>query len=165
MPWLLYLVMSSSRIRRDTILFHPSSWLSLHLTIILEISLKTSIARHRYCILNRARGTELVSPEDLLQASELMEGLHLGMQLVRFPSGVMMIKADELKESFLCSRIMEMFGNDKHGTDTQTLISSNAFGCTSIQYTDAASLLKVSLVVVRTCMCMYLGMYVSLYRT
>ena len=31
-----------------------------------------------YCLYNRARGTELVSPDDLLQAVRLMESLHLG---------------------------------------------------------------------------------------
>jgi ESCRT-II complex subunit VPS36 len=31
-----------------------------------------------YCLYNRARGTELVSPDDLLQAVRLMDSLHLG---------------------------------------------------------------------------------------
>ena len=31
-----------------------------------------------YCLYNRARGTELVSPDDLLEAVKLMESLRLG---------------------------------------------------------------------------------------
>lgn len=40
-----------------------------------------------------ARGTALISPEDLLDACNLLEPLHLGMRLRRFPSGVNVIEA------------------------------------------------------------------------
>ena len=44
-----------------------------------------------YCLFNRARGTELVSPADLLKAAGLwaQEGAHL--QLRRFPSGMLAV--------------------------------------------------------------------------
>ena len=41
----------------------------------------------------RARGTALISPEDLLDACKLLESLHLGMRLRRFPSGVNVVEA------------------------------------------------------------------------
>lgn len=41
-----------------------------------------------YCLYNRARGTDLVSPEDLLQAATLLRPLRLGLHLDMFPSGV-----------------------------------------------------------------------------
>lgn len=34
-----------------------------------------------YCIYNRARGTELVSPEDLLEAASQLQHLHIGLML------------------------------------------------------------------------------------
>jgi ESCRT-II complex subunit VPS36 len=47
-----------------------------------------------YCLYNRARGTELVSPDDLFHAVEMMSLLRLGMQLRTFPSGVKVIQLD-----------------------------------------------------------------------
>jgi ESCRT-II complex subunit VPS36 len=38
-----------------------------------------------YCLINKLHGTELVSPSDLLQASEYVEQLHLGIKLRIFP--------------------------------------------------------------------------------
>uniref|UniRef100_A0A1L8DVW2 Vacuolar protein-sorting-associated protein 36 n=1 Tax=Nyssomyia neivai TaxID=330878 RepID=A0A1L8DVW2_9DIPT len=44
-----------------------------------------------YCRVNRARGLELLSPEDLLGACQLMEG---PMRLRQFPSGAMVVQLD-----------------------------------------------------------------------
>jgi len=41
-----------------------------------------------YCVFNRARGTELVSPDDLLAACKLLSTLGLPLRLRSFPSGV-----------------------------------------------------------------------------
>jgi ESCRT-II complex subunit VPS36 len=35
-----------------------------------------------YCLYNRARGMELVSPSDLYEAAQLMEGLRIGKETV-----------------------------------------------------------------------------------
>jgi ESCRT-II complex subunit VPS36 len=45
-----------------------------------------------FCIFNRARGTALVSPADLLQACELLPQLALPMRLLRFSSGVLAVR-------------------------------------------------------------------------
>lgn len=45
-----------------------------------------------YCRVNRARGLELLSPEDLLTAAQMMEGLNLPLRLHRFDSGVMVLQ-------------------------------------------------------------------------
>lgn len=47
-----------------------------------------------YCIYNKARGTELVSPNDLLGACEKLRGLNLGIHLRIFPSGVKVVVLD-----------------------------------------------------------------------
>ncbi|KAJ8645580.1 hypothetical protein MRB53_007328 [Persea americana] len=45
-----------------------------------------------YCLFNRARGTELISPEDLLQACALWEKFDVPVMLRKFDSGVMVIQ-------------------------------------------------------------------------
>ncbi|XP_054272906.1 vacuolar protein-sorting-associated protein 36-like [Macrosteles quadrilineatus] len=45
-----------------------------------------------YCRVNRARGLELLSPEDLLTACHTMAGLGLPLRLHKFDSGVMVLQ-------------------------------------------------------------------------
>lgn len=53
-----------------------------------------------YCRINRARGVELISPEDLLYAAKMMKHLQLPLRLKCFESGVMVIElASESDES------------------------------------------------------------------
>lgn len=47
-----------------------------------------------FSVFNRARGTELVSPADLLTSAQLLGPSRLGMSLRRFTSGVLVIQAD-----------------------------------------------------------------------
>jgi ESCRT-II complex subunit VPS36 len=47
-----------------------------------------------YCLFNRARGTNLISPEDLRQACELLGELNLGLSQRTFPSGVIVLQLD-----------------------------------------------------------------------
>ena len=46
-----------------------------------------------YCRVNRARGMELLSPEDLLNASRLLAPMGLPIVLRKFDSGVMVLQA------------------------------------------------------------------------
>ncbi|XP_061347500.1 vacuolar protein sorting-associated protein 36-like [Gastrolobium bilobum] len=45
-----------------------------------------------YCLFNRARGTELISPDDLMQACSLWEKFDVPVVLRKFDSGVMVIQ-------------------------------------------------------------------------
>lgn len=45
-----------------------------------------------YCRVNRARGLELLSPEDLLNACQILEKLALPVRLRQFDSGVMVLQ-------------------------------------------------------------------------
>lgn len=92
-----------------------------------------------YCIYNRARGTELVSPDDLKAAVMLMEGLQLGMRLVSFPSGVLVVQSLQLSEGAVCDRLLDLFVNDSFpNCKTEGL-----------QVTDVARLLRLPLVVAK----------------
>jgi len=48
-----------------------------------------------YCAYNRARGTNLISPEDLYRAALLMEQLQLPLHLRQFESGVIVLEATQ----------------------------------------------------------------------
>jgi ESCRT-II complex subunit VPS36 len=52
-----------------------------------------------YYLYNRARGTELLSPDDLLSAVEMMFALRLGMRLRSFPSGVKVVQLDSFNDA------------------------------------------------------------------
>jgi ESCRT-II complex subunit VPS36 len=51
-----------------------------------------------YCLYNRARASNLISPEDLLQAVSYMPVLHLGMSQRHFPSGLTVLQDDAVDD-------------------------------------------------------------------
>lgn len=51
-----------------------------------------------FCRINRARGLELVSPEDVLNACKAMENLNLPLKLYQFSSGVMVLQLSFLDD-------------------------------------------------------------------
>lgn len=63
-----------------------------------------------YCMYNRARGTDLVSPDDLLAACRLFEPLRLRMRLRTFPSGVMVVQSDNHNPEEVRKRILALLG-------------------------------------------------------
>ena len=101
-----------------------------------------------YCLYNRARGTELVSPDDLYLASKLMGKLNLGMRLVKFPSGVNMIRMDNLDDERLFQRLLDFFADQvvQHGVGG--IEETGVYG-NGLLYSDAARLMGVSLVVAK----------------
>jgi len=52
-----------------------------------------------YCVLNRRRGTALISPEDLYKASLLLASLNLPIHLRQFQSGMLVLKTTT---QFMC---------------------------------------------------------------
>eukprot|EP00751_Fragilariopsis_kerguelensis_P005767 CAMPEP_0170800832 /NCGR_PEP_ID=MMETSP0733-20121128/28114_1 /TAXON_ID=186038 /ORGANISM="Fragilariopsis kerguelensis, Strain L26-C5" /LENGTH=496 /DNA_ID=CAMNT_0011153307 /DNA_START=146 /DNA_END=1633 /DNA_ORIENTATION=- len=52
-----------------------------------------------YCLFNRARGTNLISPEDLREACNLLDNLHIGLNQRIFPSGVTVLQLTNLSLS------------------------------------------------------------------
>eukprot|EP01121_Diplochlamys_sp_Union-15-3_P019487 TRINITY_DN7361_c0_g2_i1.p1 TRINITY_DN7361_c0_g2~~TRINITY_DN7361_c0_g2_i1.p1 ORF type:complete len:143 (+),score=14.16 TRINITY_DN7361_c0_g2_i1:94-522(+) len=46
-----------------------------------------------YCLYNRARGTDLISPEDLYKACSMFDSLKLPLHLRKFESGVLAIQS------------------------------------------------------------------------
>lgn len=67
-----------------------------------------------YCRVNRARGMELLSPEDLLNACEMFELLRLPVRLKTFDSGVMVLQLqshDEDQVIHLTTQLVEDKGS------------------------------------------------------
>lgn len=61
-----------------------------------------------YCIFNRARGIELVSPEDLIEAAQLFPQMGIKMQLRKFESGTLAIQSSEHSDEALCAKLERM---------------------------------------------------------
>lgn len=89
-----------------------------------------------YCVFNRARGTELVSPNDFLRAAEELNTLRLGLSFQKFPSGVMNIHLDEFDESSTLTRFLN-------------LLRESEIAATGLSANTAAKRMKVSLVVIK----------------
>ncbi|KAF9086467.1 hypothetical protein BGX23_008841 [Mortierella sp. AD031] len=66
-----------------------------------------------YCVFNRARGVELISPRDLYTACELFEVLNLPLRLRKFDSGLLVIQtlarySDDEVSSAITKRIQNL---------------------------------------------------------
>ncbi|GLC37231.1 hypothetical protein PLESTB_001145500 [Pleodorina starrii] len=62
-----------------------------------------------YCLFNRARGTELVSPDDLLQAAKLFGRAGVaGLRLRPLSSGVLVIQGPQHSEEQVCAKIAQL---------------------------------------------------------
>jgi ESCRT-II complex subunit VPS36 len=60
-----------------------------------------------YCRYNRARGTDLVSPNDVLEACRLMKHLPVKMALHSLPSGVLVIRSEDHNPAAVVHRLKE----------------------------------------------------------
>jgi ESCRT-II complex subunit VPS36 len=82
-----------------------------------------------YCLFNRARGTNLISPDDLLMALPWMEKLSLGLKKREFDSGVVVVQDDSFDDVKMAEKLVEIA--DTKAGDGMTVL-------------DASRLLKVS---------------------
>ena len=67
-----------------------------------------------YCVFNRARGTELVSPDDLYKASLLMNKLKLNLSLRIFDSGVKVLQLNTYNENIMLQNIVRLLNNKEY---------------------------------------------------
>lgn len=61
-----------------------------------------------YCLFNRARGTELISPDDMLRACSLWEKFDVPVMLRKFDSGVMVIQNKSHSDEEVFARIKSL---------------------------------------------------------
>ena len=66
-----------------------------------------------FCLFNRARGAELVSPEDVLKACQLWQSLGIStVQFRRFDSGVLVAQTADRSDDEVCAALAEALTND-----------------------------------------------------
>lgn len=61
-----------------------------------------------YCRVNRARGLELLSPEDLLNACRMMDNMDLPLKLYLFESGVKVLQLKSLDDESVANSTAEL---------------------------------------------------------
>lgn len=66
-----------------------------------------------FCIINRSRGTELLSPEDLYRACENINDLNIGLRFKRFPSNVMVLQSNLFTDQQVISKICEIIRSNE----------------------------------------------------
>lgn len=59
-----------------------------------------------YCLFNRARGMELVSPDDFRRACNLLDSLHVGLECKIFASGVVAICCESMNDDTVCEQLL-----------------------------------------------------------
>jgi ESCRT-II complex subunit VPS36 len=90
-----------------------------------------------YGMFNRARGTELVSPDDLLRAAEIMGSLNIGIAMKIFPSGVKTIQYESFDDKYLSDKLLELL-------NSQVSYAEEGIGAT-----DVSRYLRISLVLAK----------------
>eukprot|EP00823_Brevimastigomonas_motovehiculus_P003200 TRINITY_DN1938_c0_g1_i1.p1 TRINITY_DN1938_c0_g1~~TRINITY_DN1938_c0_g1_i1.p1 ORF type:complete len:434 (-),score=79.44 TRINITY_DN1938_c0_g1_i1:36-1337(-) len=85
-----------------------------------------------YCIFNRARGTELISPNDLLHACELFSSFTTDLKLRKFSSGVMVIQSSSHSDEQAGKQLAKLAHDHSYLTELR-----------------ASQLLKISLVLAK----------------
>ncbi|KAI5645154.1 EAP30/Vps36 family domain-containing protein [Phthorimaea operculella] len=77
-----------------------------------------------WCRVNRARGLELVSPEDLLNACKLLQTIDAPMALRKFPSGACVLQLNTQRDEEIAKATLELI--DQNGFLTPLTLSQLA---------------------------------------
>eukprot|EP00474_Spongospora_subterranea_P004036 CRZ04494.1 hypothetical protein [Spongospora subterranea] len=72
-----------------------------------------------YCMFNRARGTELISPDDLLHACRLFTELNFALKVREFSSGVLAIQGPTHDDKRMTQTILQIIDSRGPITDIQ----------------------------------------------
>ena len=61
-----------------------------------------------YCAINRARGFDLISPDDLLNACSTLEKQNLGMKLTKYASGLLVLQCNDFDQNHVNNQILDL---------------------------------------------------------
>lgn len=90
-----------------------------------------------FCIFNRARGTELVSPDDLVTACGLLKELQIPLKLRRFETGVMVLQSASASDESFVAKVLEL------------LSDNDDFKLNGISAADVSTMLKCSIILAK----------------
>ncbi|GAB9465732.1 Vacuolar protein-sorting-associated protein [Globisporangium polare] len=76
-----------------------------------------------YCMFNRARGVELVSPDDVYYAVMLQKKLKLGYHVRKFDGGLIVLQSDSHREDRVADRLLGMATKSSTGYITSSDVS------------------------------------------
>ncbi|BDA42551.1 probable vacuolar protein-sorting-associated protein 36 at C-terminar half [Coccomyxa sp. Obi] len=82
-----------------------------------------------YCLFNRARGTELISPDDLLTAVKLFSAVNSELSFRKFASGVLVVQSSSHNDEQMCAQLQELTGKQGFG---RPLTSSDVSAALSV---------------------------------
>lgn len=66
-----------------------------------------------YCVVNRARGVALLSPDDLYKACQEFERLNLPLKIRKFDSGLLVVQSTRFDEKQMQKRITDLINTNK----------------------------------------------------
>jgi ESCRT-II complex subunit VPS36 len=70
-----------------------------------------------YCLYNRARGSNLISPDDMVKAVGMMNELKIGVSQRVFPSGLAVLQEDSLDDVTMAQKLLQLA--EAHGSLTE----------------------------------------------
>lgn len=77
-----------------------------------------------YCLFNRARGSHLLSPEDIVNAAMRCRELHLGLSVTTFPSGLKVFQDDRWADpAMVAGRLEQLLADGKYTSLTAMDVS------------------------------------------
>lgn len=76
-----------------------------------------------YCIANRARGTELVSPNDLYQACSLFVKLQLPFSLKKLKSGVLVVQSASQSDEKVLEKIQQLMNTKRYDALSSSIVA------------------------------------------
>lgn len=77
-----------------------------------------------YCVYNRSRGTDLISPEDLYNACLCFSKLNCSVIMRKFDSGVVVVQSKDFDENTQFKKIGEMLKNKSGGMTVEEIAST-----------------------------------------
>ena len=83
----------------------PFNPLATNVDAVISIASDVIPLTDLYCIFNRARGTSLVSPEDLYQACKRLGPLKLRCRLIELNDGVLAVASNEYNETHIARQV------------------------------------------------------------
>ena len=73
-----------------------------------------------FCLFNRARGSELISPDDLLKSCQLWEKLRIPLQFRVFESGVTVVQSLDRSDDEVCALLSRAVASTEADDDGDT---------------------------------------------
>lgn len=79
-----------------------------------------------YCLFNRSRASNLISPEDLVKAVDCLERLNIGVSKRVFESGLIVLQDESVNDLELARKLQELAENGINNMDAARMLHTSA---------------------------------------